>query len=253
MRVRMAASITAGVLFLGTVGAVTVAALSPRTPPPVSDKVAKAAAAPQPLPTVTATVGQRALVIGDSYTAGSGEGGMGAANWTKLADKRLDAKSPVDLTVTPQGGAGYVTPGTSGTTFAAAVPSPVAGPFDVIMVFGSRNDIGKPTEDIRAAAKSLYKALKAHSPKAKLVVVGAPWINDAPPAEIIPYEAALKAEATAAGGTFTDPVADGWFAGEAPDLIGADNVHPTDAGHRYMTGILTPILSDALAKAKAKR
>jgi len=37
--------------------------------------------------------------------------------------------------------------------------------------------------------------------------------------------------ARAAGATFIDPIAQGWFAGTSAQLFAADGVHPTDAGH----------------------
>jgi len=41
------------------------------------------------------------------------------------------------------------------------------------------------------------------------------------------------------GAAFVDPIAEGWFVGR-PDLIGADGVHPTDAGHLYMAERIAP-------------
>ena len=45
----------------------------------------------------------------------------------------------------------------------------------------------------------------------------------------------LSAAAAAAGAAFVDPIADRWFV-DRPDLIGADGVHPTDAGHAVSGG-----------------
>ena len=42
-----------------------------------------------------------------------------------------------------------------------------------------------------------------------------------------------------AGAAFVDPIAERWFVGQ-PGLIGADGVHPTDAGHEYMADKIAP-------------
>jgi lysophospholipase L1-like esterase len=55
----------------------------------------------------------------------------------------------------------------------------------------------------------------------------------------------VSAAAAAAGATFVDPLADRWFVGH-PELIGADHVHPTDAGHAYMAGLIRPAIEKAL-------
>mgnify|MGYP002623887115 CR=1 FL=1 len=48
-----------------------------------------------------------------------------------------------------------------------------------------------------------------------------------------------------AGATFVDPIAEGWFVGR-PELIGADGVHPTDAGHQYLADKIAPLIGARL-------
>ncbi|ETB08755.1 hypothetical protein O980_21950 [Mycobacterium avium subsp. paratuberculosis 08-8281] len=50
----------------------------------------------------------------------------------------------------------------------------------------------------------------------------------------------------AAGATFIDPIAEHWFVGR-PDLIGADGVHPNDAGHQYMADKIAPLIRTQLS------
>ena len=57
----------------------------------------------------------------------------------------------------------------------------------------------------------------------------------------------LGSEAHAVGAEFVDPIADRWFV-DRPDLIGADGVHPTDAGHAYMADKIVPLVSALLPK-----
>ena len=44
-----------------------------------------------------------------------------------------------------------------------------------------------------------------------------------------------------------DPLADGWFVGR-PEFIGADGVHPTDAGHAYMADKIVPLIRAQLSE-----
>ena len=47
---------------------------------------------------------------------------------------------------------------------------------------------------------------------------------------------------------FVDPLAEGWFVGR-PDLIGADGVHPNDAGHAYLAEKIAPLIRSQLTVA----
>jgi phospholipase/lecithinase/hemolysin len=65
------------------------------------------------------------------------------------------------------------------------------------------------------------------------VVIGPLWSDGDAPAPVLAVRDAVRTAALAAGAQWIDPVADGWFDRPA-GLIGADRVHPTDAGHRLM-------------------
>jgi lysophospholipase L1-like esterase len=56
----------------------------------------------------------------------------------------------------------------------------------------------------------------------------------------------LRMQAGFAGATFIDPIAERWFV-DSPALIGADGVHPTDAGHAYLAGRIAPLISAQLS------
>ena len=58
---------------------------------------------------------------------------------------------------------------------------------------------------------------------------------------------ALDYQAGLAGATYVDPIAAGWFVGR-PDLIGADGVHPTDAGHAYTADKIAPLIGAQLLR-----
>ncbi len=182
----------------------------------------------------------RVLVVGDSYTAGSDEGGKGAAGWASLVDEQLEE---VVVTTSAAGGSGYVTAGPSGQTFPDLIEA-AGGGFDVVVFFGSRNDVAPPGE-VRAAAEAAFATAREKSPDAALLVIGPPWVNDDPPSSVLEASTAVRAAAETAGGTWVDPLADGWFH-DRPELIGSDGIHPTDEGHRYMAGLIGPALRRAL-------
>ncbi|MGA7055683.1 MAG: SGNH/GDSL hydrolase family protein, partial [Mycobacterium sp.] len=46
---------------------------------------------------------------------------------------------------------------------------------------------------------------------------------------------------------FVDPIGDRWFV-DRPDLIGADGVHPTDAGHAYLAAKIAPLIRMQLSE-----
>lgn len=187
------------------------------------------------------------LIIGDSYTAGSDEGGNGTAGWaTQAAARLIDQGYDLRRYDLAAGGSGYVEAGPSGDTFVNLATQAPEG-MELVVVFGSRNDGSQPEEVIRAAAAQTYELLLAASPEARLLVIGPPWVNDRPPAAILAARDAVEEAAVAAGATFVDPIEAGWFAGDAEEFIGGDGVHPTDEGHRYLADLITPLMAEEAA------
>lgn len=186
----------------------------------------------------------RVLVIGDSYTAGSAEGGNGDDGWAALADAGLD---DVTIDVSAAGGSGYTQEGQTGEDFTDLAVAAEAPPYDLIVFFGSRNDSpGKG--DVQVSASEAFAAAQEHSPDAGLLVIGPPWVDDSPPASVTASRDAVEAAAEQAGATFVDPLDRGWF-GDRPELIGSDGVHPTDEGHAYMSRLIGPLIEQELATA----
>jgi lysophospholipase L1-like esterase len=192
------------------------------------------------------------VVIGDSYTGGSTAGGFGDTGWPALAWKRLEEQGiAVDPQVAAIGGSGYVTRGPTGKVFgeeAARLVNPVD---KVVVFFGGMNDGRQPPADVAAAARSDFEAVRQTAPNAQLLVIGPAWPNAERPQALLNLRDAIKNEALAVGADFVDPVADGWFTDTPPDFIGADGVHPTDAGHVYMADKIEPYIREELVKAGA--
>lgn len=184
---------------------------------------------PEPEPRLNVTF------VGDSYTAGSSEDSGPDALYPALISGALDA----NVATSAQGGAGYVPAedGTSFATLAAAVPADS----DVVVFFGSRND-AEGYDATYAGAVAAYEALRQVAPEAQIVAVGPPWVDDAPLPWVIEARDAVRDAAASASVTFVDPIAEGWLLG--PDgLIGADETHPTDAGHAVLAERMTQALT----------
>lgn len=232
-------------------GAVAIAVMLPialeRGHVPVSQTASERRSPPsttQPSADPTDDAGAPVIAVyGDSYSAGSDEGGQGAAGWPALVAERLDAD--VRLHAVP--GAGYVA-GLGGGTFLAQVQAAEEPDADAVVVFGSRNDTGAPAQEITDQAIAVYDALRTASPSAQIVVIGPAWSDEAVPAETLLARDAVRTAATALGLTFIDPLEEGWFFGRL-DLIGADAIHPTDEGHAYLADRIEPVLRSALARA----
>jgi len=190
-------------------------------------------------------------IIGDSYTGGSQMGGNGPQGWPILVEDQLGQRGvQIRANVAAEGGAGYVSRGTKGGVFDEQVPK-VVGPNSRLVIFlGSRNDDSAPPADLSVAVQKTLADVKAEAPTAKVVVIGPPWPNASPTPEILAVRDVLRAQAEAAGAIFIDPIAEGWFF-DRPDLIGADGVHPTDAGHLFMADRIAPLIAQELGQTPA--
>ena len=187
-------------------------------------------------------------VVGDSYTTGSTEGGNGAQGWTALTWRALARQGlEVNPSVAAEGRAGYVVRGYRGNVFGDLTPRAVA-PDDVLVVFfGSRNDQGADPLALAGMTQDAFATARRIAPRADLLVIGPPWPTaDVPPA-VLQIRDILRITAGMAGATFVDPIAEQWFVGRS-DLIGADGVHPTDAGHAYMADRIAPLISAQLPR-----
>ena len=188
----------------------------------------------------------RIAVIGDSYTAGSDEGGTGTTGWTTQVWRALTQHGiAVTPTVAAEGGAGYCTRGMHGSVFEDLTVRAVK-PTDVLVVFfGSRNDKDVDPTRLSIAMNGTLKLARQIARSAKFLVVGPPWPSADPPPTIRRIRDVLGYQAELAGATFVDPIAARWFVGK-PELIGGDGVHPTDAGHMYMAEKLAPTIGAQL-------
>ena len=186
-------------------------------------------------------------ILGDSYVGGSAEGGRGGANWTRLVGTRFyEAGAQVELNVMAQPGSGYIARGTTGLVFREAATQRLRPSSDVVVVFGSRND-GRQTEQaMYEASRLLYADIHRIAPQAQVVVIGPVWVDANVPDFIVANNAAMARAAEQENVTYIDAIAGGWFAEGGQDLIGADGIHPTDAGHSYLASKIFPLVQEAI-------
>ncbi|GJF09412.1 hypothetical protein NGTWS0302_36610 [Mycolicibacterium cyprinidarum] len=188
----------------------------------------------------------RISVIGDSYTTGGEQGGTGAQGWPTQVWRALTQHGiAVTPTVAAEGGAGYCTRGNHGSVYEDLTVGAVK-PNDVLVVFfGSRNDMNVDPTRLSVAMYGTFTLARQIARTAKFLVIGPAWPTADPPPAIRRIRDVLGYQAELAGATFVDPIAARWFVGR-PDLIGADGVHPTDAGHTYMAAKIAPLIGAQL-------
>ncbi|OBB48186.1 hypothetical protein A5752_22525 [Mycobacterium sp. 852002-51961_SCH5331710] len=190
----------------------------------------------------------RIAVIGDSYTTGGPEGGVGEKSWTTqawqiLAEQGLSTTADVGA----EGGAGYGTRGNRGSIFEDLTAATVKPDDTLVVFYGSRNDQNVDPAQLSVLVYGTFVLARRIAPSALFLVIGPPWPTADVPATVVRIRDTLKYQADLAGATFVDPIALRWFV-DRPELIGADGVHPTDAGHTYMAEKIAPLIGAQLPR-----
>ena len=181
-------------------------------------------------------------VIGDSYTAGTTEGGLGTKSWTARVWQILAEQGVrVAAGVASEGRAGYDARGDHGDVFEDLTARAVRPDDALVVFFGSRNDQDVDPELLAEMARDTFGVARRTAASARLLVIGPPWPTADVPNSVLQIRDILNAQARAAGAAFVDPIGDRWFL-DRPDLIGADGVHPNDAGHAYLAEKIAPLI-----------
>jgi len=183
----------------------------------------------------------RILVIGDSYTGGSPDGGQDGTGWPDLIQQRMPG---IEVQVAATGDAGYVTASGDPTLFDLVAEADVTD-IDVLILFGSRFDAAGIADRVSEAAQGAIASIRDEAPVATLVVIGPAWPGDAAPAGARNNRDVIRAAAEDASVRFIDPLSDEWFT-DARGLVGADGVHLTDEGHAYLADRIEPVVQEAL-------
>src|SRR4051812_20557338 len=187
-------------------------------------------------------------VIGDSYTTGTVEGGLGARSWPAIAWQTLAQRGlPIAPDVSAEGRAGYAVAGDHGSLFEDLTARAVKPGDALVVFFGSRNDNGVGPEVGIARARDDFSLARRIARPGSLLVMGPRWPTADVPDSMLQVRDMLSAAARAAGAVFVDPINERWFV-DRPDLIGPDGVHPTDAGHLHLAGKITPLIRAQLSR-----
>ncbi len=187
-------------------------------------------------------------VVGDSYTTGTDEGGLGPEAWTARTWQTL-ARQGVQVApdVASEGRAGYAVLGDHGSMFEDLTARAVHPNDGLVVFFGSRNDQGVDPAFLAEKVRSSFDLARSIAPSARLLVIGPPWPTADPPGEVLQVDDIVSGQAAAADAAYVDPIAEHWFV-DRPSLIGPDGVHPTNAGHEYMAEMIAPLIRAQLPR-----
>jgi hypothetical protein len=186
-------------------------------------------------------------VVSDSYTTGTREGGLGPRSWTARAWQILDSEGErIAPDVAAEKRAGYAMPGDHHSIFLDLTARAVKDDDALVVFFGSRNDEGVDPQLVAAKARDTFGLAHTRAPLARLLVIGPAWPTADVPDSILRIRDVLFGAALGAGAAWIDPIAERWFVGR-PELIGADGVHPTDAGHQYLADMIAPLIRAQLS------
>jgi acyl-CoA thioesterase I len=188
---------------------------------------------------------ERVVVVGDSLSTGHGTAAQDS--WPSLisADELMAGDRTLIVVNAAQDGTGYVNPGDDGEDFAAQAASWVTPDTQVVLFFGSENDVGFDPDDVRRAAEAAYAEAKARAPQAAIIAVGPPAYTEDPDPGLVEVRDQLKAAAAAAGTVFVDPIAEHWILDDANGLLGSDGDHPSLAGQYYLKERMAQLLEAA--------
>ena len=115
-------------------------------------------------------------VIGDSYTAGTDEGGLGPQSWTARALRKLAQRGVrIAADVAAEGRSGYGVPGDRGSVFEDLTATAVKPDDALVVFFGSRNDQGVDPGLLDEKARETFDLARHLAPTARFLVIGPPW------------------------------------------------------------------------------
>lgn len=181
-------------------------------------------------------------IIGDSLSTGAKTAGE---SWASVVQRTFDERGrDVLLVNASENGAGYVARGEYGDNFLDQVDQVVTARSQVVVVFGSDNDLGQ--SGVATAISTTLDRVRSRAPKADVIVVGPP----APPAQSATRLAAIRDELSDAtdrvAATFVDPLSLMWFQGAARVYVGPDDEHPNLRGEQYLAAKMLGVLSPAI-------
>ncbi|MDQ0092787.1 SGNH/GDSL hydrolase family protein [Paeniglutamicibacter psychrophenolicus] len=214
-------------------------AVGPDTPSPT-----RTSALPSPVRNV--------VVIGDSLSTGFGTSPANA--WPNLiAASHRDDTVPLEILNTAQNGSGYLNVGLTGTTFAWQVEQAVTPQADLVLFFGSVNDLRHDPADLAPVIAEIYASARRRAPHATFLVVGPPAYSAHPEARRLALRDVLERAAHSAGARFVDPIAEGWLVEDLDRFVGPDGLHLSVEGNQHLRDKMEPLMLETLrAKSAAE-
>lgn len=193
----------------------------------------------------------RVVVIGDSLSTGFGTGLQHA--WPNLiATSPGNDAEPQQIVNAAQNGSGYLNVGFTGTTFAWQVEQEVTPEADLVLFFGSVNDLLHNPADLAPVIAEIYASARQRAPNATILVIGPPAYSTHPEARRLALRDILERAAHSAGARFIDPIAEGWLVGDLERFVGPDGLHLSVEGNHHLRDKMEPLMLEALrAKAPA--
>jgi hypothetical protein len=170
--------------------------------------------------------GPRVLVVGDSFTEGTGatSAGFGFVRWVSW---HMGWR---DVWRAGSGSTGYVADGTRQALIDRYTNDIITQAPDICVIAMGINDltdyVASPAT-VTSAATTIWDAVTAALPNCELVILG-PFPNGggvSVSAGLVAMDAALRALATTRGLRYISPIGEGWT------FTRADATHPDDAGH----------------------
>jgi acyl-CoA thioesterase-1 len=209
------------------------------------DAPANAGSVPQ-LPaaasTESGTAPQRAVFVGDSYTAGTG-----ATNASTTFPQLVAERMGWEVVNLGRGGTSYLaTSDQAGCgldycpNYLEMIPAVVDADPDIVVVSGGRND--QMSTEVAAQIDRFYTELRATLPDAVIYATSPLGDDDPAPRSLASMGAAIEAAVTKAGGQYLDL---GQPLTGRPELITGDGVHPNDDGYALIANTLVPLLPAA--------
>ena len=187
-------------------------------------------------------------VIGDEHTSGSRYGGTGSRGWPALARDLLQKQGLlIDPAVGAKDGSGYGKHATVGSERFIDQVERVAGANDrLVILFGSNNDKTTPSDNLTTSLRRTFAKVKKKAPDARLLAIGPAEVQPpSPSADVFRARDITREQAEAAGGTFIDPLEEGWF-DERWDLFGGNGKYPNDAGHVVMADRIAALIAQLI-------
>ncbi len=218
---------TIGLVVLALVAVATVSAAFVKQSSPVTAPAS--ALSPAYAETPSAPV---AVFIGDSYTAGVGDGGPG---WTTGVAK---AQGWVEVNLAHSGTGYTASLGPDSPAYPDMVAAAVAQAPDIVVVSGGRSD-KTPSQ---SAITETYEQLREQLPNVRIIAVAPMWDDSPYPNRLTTMGTMIEEAVTAVDGEYLDidrPLR------SHPELIMPDGVHPTTEGHAE----LARAVNEALAAA----